>query len=93
MTGRAVRVVIEGRVQAVGFRAWTAREAARLGIRGWVRNRTDGSVEALLIGEADAVDAMVEAFRRGPRAARVDRLTHVDADDDGTRGFHERATA
>jgi acylphosphatase len=89
----AIRVLVEGRVQGVGFRAWTAHEAARRGLRGWVRNRGDGSVEALLIGDADAIAAMIEDCRRGPRLARVDRLSREDAVDDGTQGFHERSTA
>lgn len=93
MPETAIRVIIEGRVQGVGFRAWAAHEAAFRGVRGWVRNRSDGSVEALLIGEAGAVEAMIEACRRGPRLARVDAVTSKDARDDGARGFHERATA
>ena len=93
MPDRAVRVIIEGRVQGVGFRAWTAREAERLGARGWVRNRSDGSVEAMFIGAPVAVEALIGACRRGPRMARVDAVGCVDAADDGSRGFHERATA
>ncbi|HUB96130.1 MAG TPA: acylphosphatase [Stellaceae bacterium] len=88
----AVRMTVEGRVQGVGYRVWAVGEATRLGLRGWVRNRRDGSVEALLIGAPDSVDAMVEACRHGPRAARVARLSRESATDDGTQGFHERAT-
>ena len=88
----AVRVVIEGRVQGVGFRAWTAHEAARRNLRGWVRNRSDGSVEALFIGDADAVLSMLEACRRGPRLAHVLAVNRTDAEDDGSRGFAERPT-
>jgi len=69
---KVVRVVARGRVQGVGFR-WHVREAARReGIRGWVRNRPDGSVELLAAGDASAVDRVIEAVRRGPPAARVD---------------------
>ena len=70
----ALRLVITGRVQGVGFRAWTRREARRRGLRGWVRNRSDGSVEALLQGEAAAVARVVDWARRGPPSARVDEL-------------------
>ena len=88
----AARLIITGRVQGVGFRLWTSREARRRGLRGWVRNRFDGSVEALVIGEAAAVDAMVEACRQGPGLARVGRLTRLPAADDGSPDFNERAT-
>lgn len=88
----AVRAMIEGRVQGVGFRAWTAHEAARRNLRGWVRNRGDGSVEALFIGEADAVESMLEACRRGPRLAHVLAVKREPARDDGSRGFTEHAT-
>ena len=88
----AARVVIEGRVQGVGFRAWTAHEAARRNLRGWVRNRSDGSVEALFIGETDAVESMIEACRRGPRLAHVIAINREATQDDGSRGFFERST-
>ena len=88
----AVRIMIAGRVQGVGFRMWAAGEAERRGLRGWVRNRADGQVEALLIGPSDAVAAMIEACRFGPRAARVTSLTREPASDDGTAHFHERPT-
>jgi acylphosphatase len=71
MSQSAVRVRIEGRVQGVWFRAWTAQEATARGLDGWVRNRADGTVEALFKGPADAVEAMVEACREGPPSARV----------------------
>ena len=71
---KAVKVEITGRVQGVGYRDWTAREARRRGLRGYVRNRTDGTVEAVFEGPADAIEAMIEACRSGPALARVDRL-------------------
>ena len=74
MIEKAVHAVIEGRVQAVGFRYWTAREAEALSLRGWVRNRRDGTVEVLFAGPEAAVDAMVDACRRGPPAAKVARV-------------------
>ncbi|WP_375407806.1 acylphosphatase [uncultured Methylobacterium sp.] len=71
-TMRRVEVVIRGRVQGVGFRVWTRTEAQRLGLSGHVRNRSDGSVEAVFVGPDAAVSAMVEACRRGPPGARVE---------------------
>jgi acylphosphatase len=65
---------IRGRVQGVGYRAFVADEAMSRGIAGWVRNRRDGSVEALLCGPPEAVSGMVEACRNGPWGARVDGI-------------------
>ncbi len=73
----AVNVRIRGRVQGVWYRGWTAEEASRHGLRGWVRNRRDGSVEALFCGPASAVRAMIEACRSGPPHARVEALEEV----------------
>lgn len=70
----AVQVRIYGRVQGVWFRAWTVKTAASLDLAGWVRNRADGSVEAVFAGPADAVEAMVARCREGPPAARVDEV-------------------
>jgi acylphosphatase len=90
---RTVRVIVSGRVQGVGFRAWVEREAAARGLSGWVRNRRDGSVEALFSGEATAVEAMTAACRSGPRLAMVDDVTVVEATaDPGLRGFRTIAT-
>jgi acylphosphatase len=76
---KILRLKIVGRVQGVGFRAFVADEAEGRGIEGLVRNRADGSVEALIAGEPDAVAAFVEALRRGPRGARVERVDIADA--------------
>jgi acylphosphatase len=85
---RTVRVVVSGRVHGVGFRYWLERQAAMQGVSGWVRNRYDGSVEALFSGEASAVDAMIGACRSGPRWATVEDVTVVDAAADRElRGF------
>jgi acylphosphatase len=91
---RTVRVIVFGRVQGVGYRAWVEREAEARCLSGWVRNRRDGSVEALLSGEATVVEAMIEACRSGPRMAMVENVTVVDASADrDLRGFRTIATA
>ena len=74
MARKIIRLKISGRVQGVGFRAFVADEAERRGLSGWVRNRRDGSVEALLAGEEAIVDEMVEICRRGPHGSRVENL-------------------
>ena len=68
------RLAITGRVQGVGYRDWAMETAQRLGLNGWVRNRIDGSVEALVVGDDEAVGKMIEACRRGPTLARVDSV-------------------
>jgi acylphosphatase len=68
------RLTISGRVQGVGYRDWVMTTALRLGLTGWVRNRTDGSVEALIVGNEEMVGQMIEACRRGPPMARVDEI-------------------
>lgn len=73
-----VRVVIRGRVQGVGFRAWTEMVAGERGIEGWVRNRRDGSVEALFSGAEEVVLTTVELCRDGPPGARVEALDQRD---------------
>jgi len=88
----SARLRITGRVQGVGYRAWAIEAAARLGLRGWVRNRRDGSVEALVTGDDDKVAAMIEACRQGPFAARVSGVAVTEAEDDGSRGFAPRPT-
>jgi acylphosphatase len=88
----ASRLSITGRVQGVGFRAFVTWHAQSGGLRGWVRNRRDGSVEALLIGESDVVAAVTAECGRGPHSARVDTVDKLPATDDGTRDFTERPT-
>ena len=75
-----VRVTIGGDVQGVGYRAWMEMEARAGGVRGWVRNRLNGDVEALLAGPPDAVEALCAACWRGPAQARVEKVEVVDAD-------------
>jgi acylphosphatase len=72
-------VTIRGRVQGVGYRAWTEVTALRRGIQGWVRNRRDGTVEALFVGPQDAIAPMIEDCRRGPPGCRVDFVDHREA--------------
>jgi acylphosphatase len=87
-----VRLRVAGRVQGVGYRLWMTRTTASLGVRGWVRNRTDGSVEALVTGAPEAVAAMIEAARKGPIGARVTDVTVTPDEDDGSAGFAARPT-
>jgi acylphosphatase len=85
------RLVIVGRVQGVGFRHAMRRRAAALGIRGWVRNRLDGNVEALVQGDPDAVAVMIAWARHGPRTADVDRV-EIEPDDGEFTAFEQRPT-
>jgi acylphosphatase len=89
----ARRLVIAGRVQGVGYREWMVAEATRLGVAGWVRNRADGTVEALVEGEEDAVEELLRACRRGPRLARVDVIEESVADPPAEPGFRRVPTA
>ena len=82
----ARRFVISGRVQGVGFRAFTHAAAAREGVTGWVRNLPDGRVEALVEGEAEAVTRVERAIRSGPAGSRVDS---VNVEDDDVTGGHK----
>lgn len=83
---------IHGRVQGVFYRAWSAEEARSLGLRGWVRNRRDGTVEMLLAGGAEAVERMIERCREGPPAARVERIDVEDSTEEAPAGFETRPT-
>jgi acylphosphatase len=74
MSGAIRQVTITGRVQGVGYRAWVEHQARARHLEGWVRNRRDGSVEALFSGPADVVSEMVTLCRRGPVSARVDAV-------------------
>jgi acylphosphatase len=68
------RLTVSGRVQGVGYRDWVVATGLRLGLTGWVRNRRDGSVEALIVGDEGAVGRMIEACRAGPALAEVDEI-------------------
>jgi acylphosphatase len=83
---------INGRVQGVGFRYSMQREAARLGVNGWVRNRRDGSVEALAQGSDEAVAALVEWARRGPPGAQVTTLNVSEGVSETAASFEQRPT-
>ena len=71
MSITALHVIMEGRVQGVGFRAYVEREAKTRSLKGWVRNRSDGSVEAVFCGEEEDVQSMIVACHRGPRMASI----------------------
>jgi acylphosphatase len=81
------RVVVHGYVQGVFFRDTIRRHAERRGVAGWVRNNPDGTVEAVLEGEADAVERLVELCREGPRGAAVDRVEVHEEPIEGLTGF------
>ena len=85
------RLNIRGRVQGVGFRYEMQREARAHGVAGWVRNRHDGSVEAIVQGEKEAIDAVIAWARQGPRSARVTDVQVSEASGDFS-GFEMRAT-
>jgi acylphosphatase len=89
---RTVQLRGSGRVQGVGYRQWAIDAATKLGVRGWVRNRADGTVEILATGPDAAVAALIEAAHEGPAAARVSAIGIAEADDDGSVGFTARAT-
>ena len=70
----AKRLIIAGRVQGVGYRAWMVQQAERLGVSGWVRNRRDGTLEALVDGDTASVEELLRLCRRGPRLAEVTEI-------------------
>ena len=70
----SIRLVIHGRVQGLGYRAWAVETATHLGLSGWVRNRSDGTVEAVFRGEESVIADMFEACKTGPKSAQVDRI-------------------
>ena len=86
----ARHLLIEGRVQGVGYRDWLLREATRLGLSGWVRNRGDGRVEAVVAGPEPLVQALLSSCRRGPALARVERIEENFAEVPEEPGFRRR---
>jgi len=89
---RTVHVMISGRVQGVGYRAWTSREARQFALAGWVCNRNDGSVEAVFSGDAERVATMLDAVHRGPVGTRVDAVEVSDYDGVQTGPFVVKPT-
>jgi len=87
------RVTIRGHVQGVGFRAWTEHEARRRALEGWVRNRRDGSVEAVISGADDKVNEMLAYFWQGPGNSRVERVDSQPAPAPMQLGFRTLPTA
>jgi len=90
---RTVHIRVEGRVQGVGYRAFVELRAVELGLSGWVRNRRDGSVEAVLQGSPEAVEAILDACRAGPPASRVARLDIIGEGVGAFEGFEVLPTA
>jgi acylphosphatase len=91
---RTVHVLVHGRVQGVGFRAWIHHHAELHGLKGWVRNRRDGAVEAVFSGPSDLVEVMLKACGQGPRGSVVERVEPVEAEaESGSMdGFEVRET-
>jgi acylphosphatase len=81
-------VIAHGYVQGVGFRDGVERAARSRGVAGWVRNRSDGTVEAVFEGEPDDVEVLVDFCREGPRGAEVERLEVEEESVEGLSGFH-----
>jgi acylphosphatase len=90
VTDTAVDVTVTGRVQGVSFRYWTEEQARRLGVTGWVRNEPDGSVAVHAEGPQQAVDALVEWCREGPRLARVQHVAVREGAPTGATRFETR---
>ena len=91
----AVTLRIHGRVQGVGYRAWSVQKARQLQLRGWVRNLTDGTVEAYAQGSEDAISAFIAACQAGPPGARVTDVRSLNREIDpppAAQGFHQKPT-
>jgi len=85
-----LRLRVEGFVQAVGYRNFAIEEATRLGLDGWVRNRTDGTVEILVSGETKAVETFVAATMRGPAGSQIKNVELHNAEAPAEKGFRRR---
>ena len=88
----AIRVVLHGRVQGVGYRAWAASNARKRELNGWVRNRTDGTVEAIFKGSEDVVREMIQACWDGPLASKVRAIDETLAEGVVEAGFVQKPT-
>jgi len=84
---KTIRAVIQGRVQGVGYRDWAERQATTMGLKGYVRNRRDGSVELVISGTDEQVQDMLDLCRQGPRLAVVSDVSVAPGDWQG-EGFH-----
>jgi acylphosphatase len=88
----ARRIHVKGRVQGVWFRAWTIEQATELGLDGWVRNRQDGSVEAVAVGPTDKVEQLIARCREGSPASRVDNVIVDETPGIVASGFTQKPT-
>lgn len=97
MSDYGVRVIISGKVQGVAYRAWASSKAEEMALNGWIRNLSDGTVEAVFAGDESTVEHMVEECGVGPRSARVDDIERFELDDDELNdvdeGFYTRTSA
>jgi len=89
----ARHLLIHGRVQGVWYRGWAVDTARGLGLAGWIRNRRDGTVEAVLQGDEKAVERFIALAREGPPAARVERIKVSETEPAALHGFEQRGTA
>lgn len=92
MARPALRIFVQGTVQGVGFRWWVVAQASGLNLSGWVRNRRDGRVEVLAIGDTQSIERLTESCGRGPPGAAVRSVRTEAAEDDGSTGFEQQAT-
>jgi len=88
---KAIHVILRGQVQGVGFRAFVEHQALSRGIGGWVRNRRDGTVEAVFAGDPASVEAMIAVCKNGPRGSRVDDIEQRDAVEDDLLALRRQA--
>ncbi|RHW18749.1 acylphosphatase [Sphingomonas gilva] len=86
------RLVITGRVQGVFYRGWMIEQARALGLHGWVRNRSDGSVEAVVQGSSEEVERIIALAHEGPSAARVEQVAVSEVEAEPLDGFAQRRT-
>ena len=89
---KTYHVIISGKVQGVWYRAWTAETALKLGINGWVRNRKDGTVEAVFSGDEAALNQILAACKEGPQAAIVSNITSEEVNETPEVGFRKLPT-
>jgi len=90
--GKSVKIIISGQVQGVGFRAWIIRQAEARNLSGWVRNLSDGTVEALFSGEEGEVEKILDECRKGPPGALISQVKSEDSEEFGISGFRQKPT-